>query len=129
MIELVSAKRCIACNLCVQVCPTNVFDPSPDGPPTIARQEDCQTCFMCEAYCPVDALYVAPESQRRVAVNEDELIARNALGTYRRILGWGPGRKNNSDQDTAHLLHTLRPFRRGNFQTNEKKTTPPNPNP
>jgi NAD-dependent dihydropyrimidine dehydrogenase PreA subunit len=60
MIELVIASRCIDCDRCVKVCPTNVFDPVPGGHPVIARQRDCQTCFMCEAYCPVDALYVAP---------------------------------------------------------------------
>lgn len=129
MIELVSAKRCIACNVCVQVCPTNVFDAVPDGPPTIARQEDCQTCFMCEAYCPVDALYVAPESNQSLPVNEDELIARGALGAYRQILGWGPGRENSSDQDTAHLLRKLRPFRRGNSQNNDKKVITAKTNP
>ena len=49
MIELMSEGRCVACNICVKVCPTNVFDEVADGIPTIARQEDCQTCFMCEA--------------------------------------------------------------------------------
>jgi NAD-dependent dihydropyrimidine dehydrogenase PreA subunit len=53
MIELVSPNRCTGCNICVAVCPTNVFDASPDGPPVIARQSSCQTCFMCELYCPV----------------------------------------------------------------------------
>lgn len=92
MIELVSQDRCVSCNLCVEVCPTNVFDIEPGEAPTIARQEDCQTCFLCEAYCPADALYVAPEAFKRVAVNEQELIAKNELGAYRRNLGWGRGR-------------------------------------
>ena len=29
MIELVSQTRCIECNLCVKMCPTNVFDAVP----------------------------------------------------------------------------------------------------
>ncbi|WP_247617714.1 4Fe-4S binding protein [Streptomyces sp. MK37H] len=29
MIELVSAERCIACDKCVKVCPTNVFARGP----------------------------------------------------------------------------------------------------
>ncbi|MBN8562984.1 MAG: ferredoxin family protein [Leptolyngbya sp. UWPOB_LEPTO1] len=111
MIELISTKRCITCNICVQVCPTNVFDAVLDQPPVIARQEDCQTCFMCEAYCPADALYVAPESHTKVEVDEDELIDRGIMGEYRRTLGWGYGRQNNSDQDTAHKLSQLtRPY-------------------
>ncbi|MGI0491415.1 4Fe-4S binding protein [Alkalinema pantanalense CENA528] len=111
MIELVSHQRCISCNVCVQVCPTNVFDAVPDQPPVIARQADCQTCFMCEAYCPADALYVAPQSHTQVPVDEAALIDRDILGEYRRILGWGYGRKNNSDQDAAHKLRQLpRPY-------------------
>lgn len=60
MIKFVSEDRCIKCNLCVRVCPTDVFDKVSDSIPIIARQEDCQTCFICELYCPVDALYVSP---------------------------------------------------------------------
>ena len=89
MIELVSQNRCVACDICVNVCPTNVFEPVAGEPPVIARQSDCQTCFLCEAYCPADALFVAAEAHRRVEVNEDDLIARGLLGQYRRNLGWG----------------------------------------
>jgi len=48
MIELLSEERCIGCNLCVSVCPTDVFDEVPGALPVIARVDDCQTCFMCE---------------------------------------------------------------------------------
>ncbi len=75
----------------MEVCPTNVFDPVPGEAPVIARQSDCQTCFLCEAYCPVDAMYVASEAHQHVEVNEDELIAKNLLGSYRRNLGWRKG--------------------------------------
>jgi len=91
MIELVSPTRCIHCDKCVKVCPTNVFDASPDGAPVIARQSDCQTCFLCEAYCPVDALYVAAEAHVHVEVDERELAEKGILGSYRRNLGWAPG--------------------------------------
>jgi NAD-dependent dihydropyrimidine dehydrogenase PreA subunit len=112
MIELISEARCVGCDICVKVCPTNVFDPGLGDAPTIARQQDCQTCFMCEAYCPADALYVAPESTENVPIDEAALEAAGRLGEYRVILGWGPGRKNNSVLDTAHLLRNLAPFRR-----------------
>ena len=68
MIELVSEDRCTGCDLCVQVCPTHVFDAVPGGIPVIARKHDCQTCFMCEAWCPVDALYVAPFAEEEKVV-------------------------------------------------------------
>jgi len=112
MITLLSETLCISCDMCVKICPTNVFDRIPGDIPVIARQEDCQTCFICEAYCPADALYVSPESDRPVPVPENQLMENGSLGEYRRILGWGPGRTNNSDRDTAHLLRALRgPFR------------------
>ncbi|NJC74105.1 ferredoxin family protein [Planosporangium thailandense] len=97
MIEIVSAGRCIGCDVCVAVCPTNVFDPAPGGgPPVIARQTDCQTCFMCEAYCPVDALFVAPHAcplpTSSPLLDEEYLAASGLLGSYRNEIGWGRGR-------------------------------------
>ncbi|WP_438019777.1 4Fe-4S binding protein [Sorangium sp. So ce315] len=38
MIELLSDARCIDCNLCVKVCPTNAFEARPGAAPFIARQ-------------------------------------------------------------------------------------------
>lgn len=96
MIELVSPDKCISCDKCVQVCPTNVFDTGADGLPVIARQDDCQTCFMCEAYCPVDALFVAPNAEPLPADSplhdEEHLDNSGLLGSYRKGIGWGHGR-------------------------------------
>ncbi len=75
MIEVISAERCTACNICVNACPTNVFEAVPGGPPRIARQDDCQTCFMCELYCPEDALYVAPIADRSATAEERDAAA------------------------------------------------------
>lgn len=105
MIELVSQSRCVSCDICVSVCPTNVFDANPGEAPTIARQSDCQTCFLCEAYCPVDALFVAAEAHQHVEVNEQELIEKGLLGAYRRNLGWGRG---HSPKDRTARLRELR---------------------
>lgn len=97
MIELINADRCTQCNICVRICPTDVFDLVDDGPPAIARQEVCQTCFMCEAHCPVDAMYVAPMRHAAPAgsahLDERQLIADGYFGSYRARLGWGKGRK------------------------------------
>jgi len=104
MIELVSASRCIECNLCVKVCPTNVFDEVEGAAPVIARKSDCQTCFMCEAYCPVDALYVAPYADISLPVDEQQLIDDDLLGSWRKTIGWGPGRISIAKTDTTPLL-------------------------
>jgi NAD-dependent dihydropyrimidine dehydrogenase PreA subunit len=92
VIELVSPERCITCDKCIRVCPTDVFDRGADGVPVIARQSDCQTCFQCEANCPTDALFVAPQTHPQPLLNEHELAASGLLGSYRAQLGWGHGR-------------------------------------
>lgn len=107
MIELISDERCIDCDICVRVCPTNVFDAVPGGHPVIARKEDCQTCFMCELYCPVDALFVAPEADVSVQCPEGELSERGLLGSYRAIVGWGAGRAPGAARDESYRLLAL----------------------
>lgn len=87
MIELIVAERCVGCNACVTICPTNVFDPGA-GVPVIARQDDCQTCFMCELYCRHDAIYVGPNSERPEPVSAAEIISSGLLGAFRRHHGW-----------------------------------------
>ncbi|GAB1765193.1 MULTISPECIES: 4Fe-4S dicluster domain-containing protein [Priestia] len=105
MIELLSEDRCINCNLCVSVCPTNVFDRSRmGGAPSIARQSDCQTCFMCELYCPVDALYVTPLADQTAEVDEQDVINQHLLGSYREAVGWGKGRKSTASSDQSYII-------------------------
>lgn len=108
MIEIVSKERCVSCDICIKVCPMDVFDRGADGIPVISRQVDCQTCFLCEAYCPTDALYVAPydhpappDSNQR---DEAAQAASGALGAYREVLGWGRGRRAGSRLDQNHIF-------------------------
>jgi NAD-dependent dihydropyrimidine dehydrogenase PreA subunit len=95
MIEVISEDRCTDCNICVNICPTNVFDRHESGPPTIARQEDCQTCYMCEAWCPVEAIFVAPFTRPAAEGSwyrdEAALETKGYLGKYRLDLGWARG--------------------------------------
>ncbi len=88
MIELVIESRCVQCNACVAVCPTNVFEAVPNGPPKIARPQDCQTCFMCELYCDADALYVAPDCAQRTPIDTETILASGLVGIFRRDSGW-----------------------------------------
>jgi NAD-dependent dihydropyrimidine dehydrogenase PreA subunit len=100
VIELVSAQRCIGCDKCIEVCPTNVFDRGPGGIPLISRHSDCQTCFQCEANCPADALFVSPlttpQPPASSAKDEQALAVSGQLGSYRRRIGWGRGRTPGS---------------------------------
>lgn len=104
MIEVISDDRCTGCNICVNVCPTNVFDIRPDSIPVIARQSDCQTCFMCEVYCPYDALYVAPQATELTGVTVAELEARDIFGSYRKAIGWVRGGRQRPSHDVMKSL-------------------------
>jgi NAD-dependent dihydropyrimidine dehydrogenase PreA subunit len=109
VIEIVSARRCIACDVCVKVCPANVFAARPGAPPAIARQADCQTCFLCEIYCPTDALYVAPDAEGPAPVSEAEIEAAGLFGSYARALGWRRGRPGGAENDTTFRLRAAGP--------------------
>jgi NAD-dependent dihydropyrimidine dehydrogenase PreA subunit len=104
MIELVSDGRCIRCDICVRVCPANVFDKDDQGLPFIARQDDCQTCYLCEIYCPTDALFVAQAADGPTGVTEEWVTDRGLWGNYARGLGWSRGRAGGADLDTTHHL-------------------------
>jgi NAD-dependent dihydropyrimidine dehydrogenase PreA subunit len=99
MIELLSKERCTGCNLCVRICPTNVFAAVDGDIPVLARPESCQTCFMCELYCPVDALYVSPYADRHVDVDETALVRENTLGSYSREMGWQKAKPRGAGLD------------------------------
>jgi NAD-dependent dihydropyrimidine dehydrogenase PreA subunit len=103
MIEVVSESRCVECDICVKICPANVFDAT-DGVPVIARQDDCQTCFLCEIYCPTDALYVAERADGPLSITEEEVEARNLFGSYSRALGWQRGKPGGSQLDPTHRI-------------------------
>ncbi|TGU87410.1 ferredoxin family protein [Mesorhizobium sp. M00.F.Ca.ET.151.01.1.1] len=104
MIEIVSATRCVECDICVKVCPTNVFDATEHGAPVIARQDDCQTCFLCEIYCPTDALYVAEFAEGPTGITEVEVEERLLFGSYARALGWARGKAGGSEFDPTHRI-------------------------
>ena len=104
MIEIVSARRCIACDMCVTVCPANVFETASGAAPVIARQMDCQTCFLCEIYCPTDALYVAQNAEGPAPVLEAEIEAAGLFGSYARALGWRRGRPGGTEHDPTFRL-------------------------
>jgi NAD-dependent dihydropyrimidine dehydrogenase PreA subunit len=104
MIEIVSESRCTGCNICVRVCPTNVFDLVAGAAPSIARQQDCQTCFMCELYCPEDALFVAAETDKPAAVSEAAPATQALLGSYRSAVGWKREQNSTASLDASYQL-------------------------
>jgi len=103
MIEIIDSGRCTSCDICVNVCPTNVFDKT-DGIPVIARQADCQTCFLCELYCPEDALFVSPFADVPQVVDLVALKQSAVMGSYRRAVGWTNETRERRGVDHSYLL-------------------------
>ena len=104
MIEVISAERCTACNICVNACPTNVFETVEGGPPRIARQDDCQTCFMWDLSSPEAAPYVAPIPAPSATAEERDAAAAALMGSYRSAVGWGRGRQSTASADASFEL-------------------------
>jgi len=103
MIEFVVEESCIQCNICVKICPQDVFDATTDGPPLIARQEDCHSCNTCELFCPVASLYVSPLIHPDPNIDKEAIIASGRLGSYARTLGWEKGKAPQGTGDDYGL--------------------------
>ncbi len=60
----VNETWCKGCGFCVQFCPTNVLDTSPEfnakgyHPPVAKNPENCRDCNYCQLICPEFAIYV-----------------------------------------------------------------------
>lgn len=54
---IVDRELCTGCGICVDECPSNVFDMEDDlAEPN--RLEDCTACKLCELDCPSEAIKV-----------------------------------------------------------------------
>ena len=104
MIEVLDKATCTDCNLCVSVCPMNVFQAVEGQAPIIARQDACQTCFMCEVYCPVDALYVDPDPVQVYGHTTQSVKQQGLFGSYRRAIGWAKDSRHLRGVDDHFLL-------------------------
>ncbi len=56
----VNDAACTGCNVCVEVCPTDVLRLDARGKAYVAYLDDCQVCFLCELDCPYEAIRVFP---------------------------------------------------------------------
>jgi NAD-dependent dihydropyrimidine dehydrogenase PreA subunit len=85
----VIAEPCIAVkdNSCVEVCPVDGIDPTPDEPGYEQAEmfyidpEECIDCDACVEACPVDAIFaddqVPEEWQRFIGVNAEYYRSRS----------------------------------------------------
>jgi NAD-dependent dihydropyrimidine dehydrogenase PreA subunit len=89
MIAHIFEELCNGCQACISACPTHVLEAgAQDGPPVIARLDQCQTCFMCELYCPQDAIFVGPDQTGPETIDPAAIKASGLLGQMRRDHIW-----------------------------------------
>ena len=55
---------CKACGICIELCPTHVFDATELGEAIVARPEDCNLCLLCELHCPDFAIEVRRKQKK-----------------------------------------------------------------
>lgn len=54
----INAKYCKGCEICVQVCPTDVLAISEKQKAEVVAIDKCTGCISCEIYCPDFAIAV-----------------------------------------------------------------------
>ncbi len=79
-----SPDQCNGCNLCVEVCPTDVMMPNPrkKEPPIILYPEECWFCGGCVGECPrKGAITLVHPASQNISVNR----LRKDTGEYFRL--------------------------------------------
>jgi NAD-dependent dihydropyrimidine dehydrogenase PreA subunit len=67
-----NSQVCLACNLCVDVCPTDVLMPNPEpgNAPVVLYPEECWYCGGCVEECSVpDAITMLHPTSQRISMN------------------------------------------------------------
>jgi NAD-dependent dihydropyrimidine dehydrogenase PreA subunit len=59
MIENIDKILCVNCELCIDICPMDVFRRS-NGKVYIAYPGDCCNCVRCANICPTEAIRINP---------------------------------------------------------------------
>lgn len=54
----VNNEWCKGCGICIEFCPTMVFEPDIEGKPIVVHEEKCTGCKLCSLRCPDFAIKV-----------------------------------------------------------------------
>jgi len=111
LLHSINDDRCIGCEACIDVCPTEVLD-LVDHKVRVARFSDCVQCEQCATSCPTMALvmYRAGTTPRMLTVPElDEHFQTGIPGQY--LIGEVAGKplvKNAANLGRAVIEHVVR---------------------
>lgn len=56
---------CKRCEICVRICPTNVFALRSDGYPEVVHEDKCIDCKLCETHCPDFAVWIQHNEEEK----------------------------------------------------------------
>jgi len=84
----IEQSGCRACNLCVEICPTEVFEmDASDDFAKVVRQDDCIGCTSCMYLCPSRCLTVTEYKPQRPFYRLEENTALVSKFLQRKTLG------------------------------------------
>jgi thioredoxin reductase/NAD-dependent dihydropyrimidine dehydrogenase PreA subunit len=110
LVHAINDDRCVGCDACVAVCPTNVLDLI-NNKSRVLRFQDCIQCEQCMWACPTQALVMHPEGTEppRLKMAEiDENFETAVKGQY--LIGEVAGKplvKNAANLGRAVVEHML----------------------
>jgi NAD-dependent dihydropyrimidine dehydrogenase PreA subunit len=61
----INKAACTGCDVCVEICPTDVLRLDSQKKAFAAYEQDCQACFLCEWDCAFEAIRVSPTTPCR----------------------------------------------------------------
>jgi thioredoxin reductase (NADPH) len=111
LVHAINDDRCVGCDACVAVCPTNVLDLI-NNKSRVLRFQDCIQCEQCMWVCPTQALVMHPEGTEppRLKMAEiNENFETGVQGQY--LIGEVAGKplvKNAANLGRAVVEHMLK---------------------
>jgi thioredoxin reductase (NADPH) len=111
LVHSINNDRCVGCDACVAVCPTNVLD-LVENKSRVLRFEDCIQCEACMWACPTEALVMHMEGTEPPPLrvpNIDENFETPVKGQY--LIGEVAGKplvKNSANLGRMVVEHMLR---------------------
>lgn len=110
LVHAINDDRCVGCDACVAVCPTNVLDLI-NNKSRVLRFQDCIQCEQCMWVCPTDALVMYPEGGTPPPIEMPEIsehFETAVVGQY--LIGEVAGKplvKNAANLGRAVVEHML----------------------
>ena len=75
---VIFTRWCKGCGICVEFCPRDVLELTPEGIAKVVAPDKCTRCQLCEILCPDFAVTVAPREAKAHATTAGAQTAKGA---------------------------------------------------